>query len=87
MDRWTRNIIADLYNSAEVWVSYGEYTISESHLESGILHWRYESDIPMINRFSRIVVRWRYLHFRKCLSITDIHLIHTLETLSQTTVY
>ena len=51
--------IAAIYNSAEVWVSYGEYTISESHLDGGILHLRYENDIPMINRNSRVVVRWR----------------------------
>ena len=31
MDRRARNIIADLHNSAKVWVSYSEYTISKSH--------------------------------------------------------
>jgi len=47
-----------IHNSAKVWVAYSEYTISESHLESGILHLRYENDIPIISRHSGIVVRW-----------------------------
>ena len=55
--------IAEIQNPAKVWVTYGEYTISESHLESGILHLRYENDIPIISRYSRIVVRWRYMLF------------------------
>ena len=37
-------------------VSYGEYTPSESTLDGGILHLRYENHIPMINRNIRVVV-------------------------------
>jgi hypothetical protein len=63
VDRWTRNIIAVIHHSAKVWITYTEYTILESHLDGVILDLRYGNDIPMINRFSRIVVRWRYHQF------------------------
>ncbi len=36
---------------------------ARSHLESGILHLRYENNIPIISGHSRIVVRWRYQWF------------------------
>ena len=38
-----------------IWLIYtfGKY------ISGGILHLRYENDIPMVNRNSRIVVRWR----------------------------
>ena len=65
-----------IYTLAEVWVSYSEYTTSESHLDGGILHLRYENDIPMINRFSRIVVRWRYQSFHTISHHLNILYIH-----------
>ena len=50
---------AETHTPAKVWVSYGEYTISESNLYGGILHLRYENDIPIIIRYSMTVVRWK----------------------------
>jgi len=42
--------IADIHNSAKVWVPYTKYIISESNVGGVILHLRYENDIPMINK-------------------------------------
>ena len=41
--------IAVIHNSAKVWVSYGEYTISKKTIAGEIialLNWRYQSCIP-----------------------------------------
>ena len=65
--------IAEIHHSAKVWVSYGKYTISESHSESGILHLRYENDIPIISRYSRIVVRW---YHRFCIRFYNHNILY-----------
>jgi len=50
--------IAEVQNSAKVWISHSEYTISESHLDGGILQLRYKTKITMVYYYSRIPICW-----------------------------
>jgi hypothetical protein len=45
-----------VYDSAKLRIAYPYYKISEVILVGVILQLRYENDIPMINRNSRVVV-------------------------------
>ena len=59
---------------AHVWVSCGEYKPSEISLGTGILALRYENDIQMINRNSRVVIRWSCTCKFEHLNSLQIHL-------------
>ena len=54
-------LIAEVHNSAKVWITYTEYTISESNAGGEILHLRYKNNITMIYNFIRIPISWSYM--------------------------